>query len=418
MALGFYTGHPRWAVGAHLGRLEAVGRARMPLGNLFPSSVNKSCNGSSVATGSALSRKPSSRAVARGQPSRRSARWPRIAQLPKLGGCERLWAALAVFWLPFWEINRPRAFLLFPPPLTAPDELQQLIWGGPYKIRGPSILPFISTSPAFVFSPDELQVLIWLALCSSLHLPLPWHPPQMSYKRSSGPLFISPPPCLRMHPGSSKCSSRLSLHLGLLLDLPCLRIQPRRATSARLASPSILPFSWTSLAFAFSPDELQALVWPLIHLSSPLAFACTPDELQVLVWLLPPACPSPQPPLPSYSAQTSYKRSSGLSLHLVLLLNLPCLRIQPRRAPSARLALYLSLHPPCLCMHPRRATSARLAFPSILPFTLTSPAFAFSPDELQALVWAPYLGSRSMGGFGWAATTKTGLNDADTLFRP
>jgi hypothetical protein len=31
--------------------------------------------------------------------------------------------------LPYWEINHPRAFLPFPPPLTAPDELQQLIWG-------------------------------------------------------------------------------------------------------------------------------------------------------------------------------------------------------------------------------------------------------------------------------------------------
>ena len=124
-----------------------------------------------------------------------------------------------------------------------------------------------------------------LALCSSLHPPLPWHPPQTSYKRSSGPLFISPLPLPLHAPQTSyKCSSGLSLHLGLLLDLPCLRIQPRRATRAHLASPSILPFSWTSPAFAFSPDELQELVWAL------------------------------------YS-----------SLHC------PCLRIQPRRATSARL---------------------------------------------------------------------------------
>ena len=115
--------------------------------------------------------------------------------------------------------------------------------------------------------------------------PLPSHSAQTSYKRSSGPLSIFPPP-LPLHPPqtSYKCSSGLSVHLALLLDLPCLRIQPRRATRAHLASPSILPFSWTSPAFAFSPDELQELVWAL------------------------------------YS-----------SLHC------PCLRIQPRRATSARL---------------------------------------------------------------------------------
>ena len=40
-------------------------------------------------------------------------------------------------------------------------------------------------------------------------------------------------------------------------------------------------------------------------LSTPLAFASTP-----------PSCPSPWPPLPSHSAWTSYKRSSGLSIHI------------------------------------------------------------------------------------------------------
>ena len=50
-------------------------------------------------------------------------------------GFEPPWAAQAVLGLPFWGINCTWAFLLFPPSLTPPDELQQLIWGGLNDIR-------------------------------------------------------------------------------------------------------------------------------------------------------------------------------------------------------------------------------------------------------------------------------------------
>ena len=72
-----------------------------------------------------------------------------------------------------------------------------------------------------------------------------------------------------------------------------------------------LPFSSTSPAFAFSPDELQALVW----------------------------------------------------------------------------ALYPYLHRPCLCIHLRQATSARLGSPSISPLHLNLPAFALSSDKLTPQHW-------------------------------
>ena len=187
-----------------------------------------------------------------------------------------------------------------------------------------------------------LQVLVWPSIHLALHLDLPCLCIQPRRAPSARLALCSSlhPPCLGIHPRRAT-SARLGLYLSL--HSPCLCMHPRRATSARLAFPSILAFSWTSPAFAFSPDELQALVWPFIHLSTTLAFASPPDELQVLVWALRSPCPSPRPPLPSHSAQTSNTCSSSLSLHLALFLDLPCLCIQPRWATRARLgSLFIS----------------------------------------------------------------------------
>ena len=74
----------------------------------------------------------------------------------------------------------------------------------------------------------------------------------------------------------------------------------------------------TSLTIPISPDELQVLVWaffsPRRFTSTSLTIPISPDELQALVWAffhLNSFTSMVLPPLPSQSAQTSYKRSSG-----------------------------------------------------------------------------------------------------------
>jgi hypothetical protein len=124
------------------------------------------------------------------------------------------------------------------------------------------------------------------------------HPTFLACKREPKVGLLSPPPLPSHRPQTSfKCSSGLSLYLALLLDLPCL------------------------------------------HISTALAFASTSDELQALVWALRQSCPSPRPPLPSHSAQTSYKCLSGLSIHLATSPQPPCLRIKLRRVDTSALGL-------------------------------------------------------------------------------
>ena len=122
-------------------------------------------------------------------------------------------------------------FLPFPPSLTPPDELQQLIWGGPNHIC-------IQTSHQEPVCDVQRS--------------------QMSFKRSLGLFF-------------GTCRQFIS-------PLP---------SQATQTSPACLTIT-------FSPDELQALVWAFFFTST--------------VHFYGPIVP---PPLPSQSARTSGKCSSG-----------------------------------------------------------------------------------------------------------
>ena len=135
-----------------------------------------------------------------------------------------------------------------------------------------------------------------------------------------------------------------------------------------------------------------------IRFQSPLPSYC-PDELQELVWL------SFQPGLPSHPAQTSACCSSGLSFYWIIPLHLRHHLIA--QTSYKRSSGYLfnkaftSTSPsfPTTSLHliqPRRAqTLVWLSFffltrplsPPLHPFS-PPPSISFSPDELQALIWA------------------------------
>jgi hypothetical protein len=112
-----------------------------------------------------------------------------------------------------------------------------------------------------------------LSFTGSLWPALPFHPAQTSYKRSSGYFFdldfASTSTSMSSSPDELQVLVWLVFQLGLNLDLPFHVIQPRRASSTRLD-------------FFF-------------YLNASLL-----------------------PPLPSQSAQTSDKHSSGISFYLIL----------------------------------------------------------------------------------------------------
>jgi hypothetical protein len=207
--------------------------------------------------------------------------------------------------------------------------------------------------------------------------PLPSHSaqsPQTSDKCLSGPsltgsLLLA---CITISSSPDELQA-----LGLHLPLPFHIIQPRRATSTRLdfffhLDTSLLPplRSLPSQSAQTSDKRSSGISFYStlrIHSLSPCTISSSPDmpdELQALVWAI------------SYRVPPF-----GLPYHL----------IQPRRATSARLVILSiwTLPPPPFPHHPVQMSykhSSGLLF-SPQCFTSTSLTISISPDELQALVW-------------------------------
>ena len=151
---------------------------------------------------------------------------------------------------------------------------------------------------------------------------MPSHLAQMSSCSLSGPFF----------------------HLTLYLHLPHNLNQPRWATSTRLGYHFNSAFASTSLTISFSPDELQAVIWPI---SSPH--------------------PSPSPPSPFQPAQMSNKCLSGQYFHSTLHLCWPYHLNKPRWATSHHLGSLFTWLLPYHLIKPRWVISAHLGY----LFTLT-----------------------------------------------
>ena len=189
---------------------------------------------------------------------------------------------------------------------------------------------------------DELQALFW-AFCVLLS-PLPPHSAQTSDKYLSGLSFTGFYwPALPTHPAqtSYKCLSGYFFQLGLYLHLPFHHIQPRWPTSTHLDFFSC----WCFANFA--------------------------------------------PPLPSHSAQTSDKYSSGLSFTGFYWPALPTHPAQMSLQVFVWLffLLGLYLHLPFHRIQPRWATSTHLDSFFILMLCYLLCCHLIQPRQVQALVW-------------------------------
>jgi hypothetical protein len=179
------------------------------------------------------------------------------------------------------------------------------------------LIPAFKVSQRLIYSfLRHFKTFLYIASQSFSIITKSQYPPPLPSQPSTPPPLPtnpSPQPPLPAHSAQTSNKSSSGLFLSFLRTCP-----PRRATSARLGFFYSLPYPSTHLAIAYSPDEHLLLVWAVFSVFHPIPHIYQPRRATSARLGHFHPLPSPPPTFLPNPAQTSVKRSSGLSINLSL----------------------------------------------------------------------------------------------------